>query len=395
MNEFAVGGGEAPEVQVFVEGDISDPQLLRGLNATISEMANDKHVLKVQGVPTVSSVLSVLQDWAVFTPGSSQPDTNYDPNFEAMYLNVFGNDGLPNASATRSDIISLYDYLYTNPFSERSIRSVLHKNENNEYDATVLRISISISEGDSGETKELIKEMDEDLVPLGSSADKATLTGGTVVTTIILDLLNASQLRSLFLTLIVSLIFLTVVFIIKDRSFVLGTITLLPVLICVLWILGTMYILDISLNIMTLMVTSLTVGIGADYGIHISHRFMEDIGRFDDIYEATKSTVSHTGTALFGGAATTVAGFGLLMFATLPPLQQFGIITAMTIIYSFLASVFVLPTFLVFWAKWKKRKEGDIPSYMKKEQEEDISEESDDVQNKEDEGKGNLKEQPP
>jgi multidrug efflux pump subunit AcrB len=83
------------------------------------------------------------------------------------------------------------------------------------------------------------------------------------------------------------------------------------------------------------------------------------------------------------------------MFATLPPLQQFGIITAMTIIYSFLASVFVLPTFLVFWAKWKKRKEGDIPSYMKKEQEEDISEESDDVQNKEDEGKGNLKEQPP
>jgi predicted RND superfamily exporter protein len=394
MNEFAVGGGEAAEVQVLVEGDIADPNLLRNLNDTITEMADDEHVLKVDGIPTVSSVLSVLRDWAIFTPGSAQPDTNYDPNFEVMYFNIFGDDGLPNATATKSDIISLYDYSYSSPLSERSIRSVLHRNENSQYDATVLRVSIGITEGDSKGTKELMSEIDEDLTPLESSADKATLTGGTVVTTIILDLLNSSQIRSLILTLIVSLVFLTIVFIIKDRSFVLGTITLLPVLFCVLWILGTMYILDISLNIMTLMVTSLTIGIGVDYGIHISHRFMEDIGRFDDIYEASRSTVSHTGTALFGGAATTVAGFGLLLFASLPPLQQFGIITAMTIIYSFIASVFILPTFLVLWAKRKKRKEGDISGDMKKEQKEEISHGSENEENLEDEGEEDLEEQP-
>jgi len=58
---------------------------------------------------------------------------------------------------------------------------------------------------------------------------------------------------------------------------------------------------------------------------------------------------------LFGAAATTIAGFGLLVFALMPPLQQFGGITALTIFYSFIASVFILPAVIAIWAKWRKR----------------------------------------
>jgi predicted RND superfamily exporter protein len=407
MEEFQIVGGEAEEVQVLINGDIADPDLLRDIGATIDNMADDEHVLKIQGTPDVSSLFSVLKNWATDTPSAGGPDLEYNATFEVMYNATMDFEGLPYVNATRANITSLYDFLYANPFAERSIRSVLHRNDNNEYDATVLRISVSITAGDSKETRELMSEIDEDMVPLELSSDSATLTGGTVVTTVILDLLNSSQIRSLLLTLIVSLIFLTIVFLIKDRSFVLGVITLLPVLFCVLWILGTMYILDISLNIMTLMVTSLTIGIGVDYGIHISHRFMEDIERFDDVYEATRSTVSHTGTALFGGAATTVAGFGLLTLATLPPLQQFGIITALTIIYSFIASVFILPTFLVMWAKWKKRKEGYIPKDLnenpieekpKENDEENIPTEQKEIHGEdqpEDNREEDLEEQPP
>jgi predicted RND superfamily exporter protein len=62
--------------------------------------------------------------------------------------------------------------------------------------------------------------------------------------------------------------------------------------------------------------------------------------------------VTGTGGALLGSAATTVGGFGVLAFAILPPLQQFGIITGLTIIYAFLASVLVLPSLLVVWTKY-------------------------------------------
>jgi predicted RND superfamily exporter protein len=189
---------------------------------------------------------------------------------------------------------------------------------------------------------------------------------------------------------------------------ILGLITITPVIFCVAWTLGTMYLVNIPLNMMTITIASLTIGLGITYGIHITHRFLEDLKNYNSknhlmiqkrvgcpncgeivkvsgkpgevikvtcpscatlgkvtfkkpisttsyIDDACRSTVTHTGTALFGAAATTISGFGLLVFALLPPLQQFGSITALTILYSFLASVFILPTFLVVWAKWKQK----------------------------------------
>ncbi len=65
-----------------------------------------------------------------------------------------------------------------------------------------------------------------------------------------------------------------------------------------------------------------------------------------------ETTVTGTGGALLGSAATTVGGFGTLSFAIFPVLQQFGIITGLTIIYAFLASVFVLPSLLVVWTRY-------------------------------------------
>ena len=66
------------------------------------------------------------------------------------------------------------------------------------------------------------------------------------------------------------------VFYIKDKSAILGVLTLIPVALCVIWILGSMYLFGIPLNVMTLSIASLTIGLGVTYGIHISHRFAEE-----------------------------------------------------------------------------------------------------------------------
>jgi hypothetical protein len=254
-----------------------------------------------------------------------------------------------------------------NPSSAMDSMSLIHMNDDNEYDAAVLRISITLMGTESEKMHELMHDVDKDKAPLEFTSESSILTGGAVVGTLMLDILNESQMRSLVLTLFVCMVFMIIVFYVKDRSIMLGVMTMLPVIFCVLWILGTMYILDISLNIMTLMVTSLTIGIGVDYGIHISHRFSEDIEVFDNISDAIHNTVTHTGLALFGGATTTIAGFGLIAFASMPPIAQFGRITALTILYSSIASVFVLPTFLILWAKWKKKRAGE-PEDVQKEQ---------------------------
>jgi predicted RND superfamily exporter protein len=113
-----------------------------------------------------------------------------------------------------------------------------------------------------------------------------------------------------------------------------------------------MALVDIPFNILTGMITSLTVGLGVAYSIHLSERYNQELERADSMWEAMRTAVTGTGGALLGSAATTVGGFGVLAFAILPPLQQFGIITGLTIIYAFLASVLVLPSLLVVWTRW-------------------------------------------
>jgi hypothetical protein len=127
---------------------------------------------------------------------------------------------------------------------------------------------------------------------------------------------------------------------------------MIPVLLVLVWILGTMVAIGYTLNVMTILIGALTVGLGVTYAIHISHRFIEEIEHHNSLEIAVNNTVKNTGSALFGAAMTTVLGFGVLFFAILPPMKQFGTMTAITIFYSFISSVWVLPSMLVLWARY-------------------------------------------
>jgi predicted RND superfamily exporter protein len=116
-----------------------------------------------------------------------------------------------------------------------------------------------------------------------------------------------------------------------------------------------MYLLDISFTTETAIITSIAIGLGVDYSIHVAERFVLERGRTDDLAAALDATVQGTGGALLGSAATTAAGFGVLMLALVPSLQRFGTVTAITIVYAFLASVLVFPSVLVLWDRYRDR----------------------------------------
>jgi predicted RND superfamily exporter protein len=147
-------------------------------------------------------------------------------------------------------------------------------------------------------------------------------------------------------------IFLALAYRLTGSPASLGVVTLVPVALAVTWILGSMWLLEIPFNTLTGTITSLTVGLGIAYSIHISSRYELELRRQGDVWQAMYTTVEGTGGALLGSAATTVGGFGTLAFAILPILRQFGIITGLTIVYAFLASVFVLPSLLVLWTRY-------------------------------------------
>ena len=146
-----------------------------------------------------------------------------------------------------------------------------------------------------------------------------------------------------------------IILIIIYRNLVLGLIAMTPVLISSIWILGTMYIFGISINVFTVSITALTIGLGIDYAIHIIERFREE-NKKNDARLAVHRTIRSTGTALFISALTTVCGFGVLTFSKIPPIQHFGIITGMTIIYSSILAVVVIPILLLKWSAKRRNK---------------------------------------
>lgn len=355
LNEFDIAGGQAQQVNILVKGDITNPGLLEDITETIINLRDTEDVIKNQDQPDVKSLLSVMTDWATNSTYQGIYDPSFDPAFKTLYSALLNADGTPKQGTTNEDIKTLYDWLYSNPQSAKITKSVLHKNNKGLYDGTVLWISVDIEPDNDKQIENLHQELKNDKTPLDDNTKTSIVTGESIVMKVMMDSLNESQIRSLIITIIVSFVILTLVFWFRRHSLILGAITLTPLIFCVIWTLGTMFFVNIPLNMMTITVASLTIGLGITYGIHITHRFLEDLENAKTIDIACRNTVIHTGTALFGAATTTIAGFGILVFALMPPLQQFGAITALTILYSFLSSVFILPTFLVMWAKWKKK----------------------------------------
>jgi preprotein translocase subunit SecF len=249
-------------------------------------------------------------------------------------------DGVPDRNIT-----AVYDQLFE--VSPDQAGRYIYQNEDG-YQS--LRLTVSITGGSGGDA--VTSQMRDVAGGLSEDGLETTATGTAVLNKIVQDQLLETVIESLVISLVAVFLFLMITYRISDGSASLGAVTLLPVAFSVTWILGTMFLLDIPFNVVTGMITSLTIGLGVAYSIHLSERYTQELERSDSVWDAMETAVTGTGGALLGSAATTVGGFGVLVFAILPPLQQFGIITGLTIIYAFLGSVFVLPSLLVVWTRY-------------------------------------------
>jgi len=332
---------------IFIEGEVASVETLEGISKTYENLKDDSYVaFKPDGEPKQISIISVIRD-AIKDNSSIITDFNLN------------SQGIPK---TDDDVEKLYDYFYTNPAHMVDTLRVLHKNKNNEYDATVMRIytTVNFVNDDSVDSNQvsgiLYNELNEDMESYGDADGIVTGMSSSMYT--ILGSMTESQILSTSISIILATLVLMIVF----KNPILGAIAVIPVGLCIIWIIGTIYLIGYSFNIMTIMVTSLTIGIGIDYAIHTTQRFRLTADRTGDVKKAVATTIGHTGGALFIAALTTAAGFGLLTLAPMPPEQQFGIIVTMTIIYSYISSIIVLPPILRTWGERQKKKKGFIIS---------------------------------
>ncbi|NND85197.1 MAG: MMPL family transporter, partial [Acidimicrobiia bacterium] len=218
--------------------------------------------------------------------------------------------------------------------------------------------SVSTQSGDD-RVGELRSNMNDDVEPLRTVGLTAIVTSDGIIGNVVVESLQDSQISSLVITIVISALILALNFLIESRRPFLGIITIAPVALVVLWTFGMMALTGIPFGPVTATISALAIGIGVPYTIHITHRFLEDRLEEETTEDAVQSTAIHTGGALAGSAFTTMAGFGSLVTSNLTPFQQFGAVTFYAIAFALLASVLVLPSMLVLWDRWHRRR-GDV-----------------------------------
>jgi hypothetical protein len=252
----------------------------------------------------------------------------------------------------KDEMNATVERLVNNPLvREAKVVDMAYLNPDNVSDVAIIQVTAGVVEDeDMEDLYHLLKEESQKIDSVGT---RAVPTGLPVITYTISRDLEESQYYSMVLTILVSILVMAILFFLTRSSLILSLITILPVGISILWVMGTMALLDMNFNLMTVMICSLTIGLGLTYAIHITHRFTEELELISDLDVVISRASRNTGVALFGAAITTMAGFGSLMLSSMPPLRQFGFLVAISIGYSFLVSVFILPALLSMWAKFK------------------------------------------
>ena len=126
-----------------------------------------------------------------------------------------------------------------------------------------------------------------------------------------------------------------------------------PIVLVLISVLGTMALLGIPYTLITSIITALSIGIGVDYTIHVIHRYREEFAKTRNPETAAVRTLSITGSALLGSGLTTALGLGMLALAPLAASQQFGFTAAITIFYSLLFSILVVPPAMTVWGAYQ------------------------------------------
>jgi predicted RND superfamily exporter protein len=188
---------------------------------------------------------------------------------------------------------------------------------------------------------------DAEAVASESSLD-ATPTGNTVVFEDASQLILDTVVTSLLITLVGASAFLIAMYGILEGRPSLGVANIIPIALTVTFVVASMRYFGIDFNSFNGVILSLTIGLGIDYSVHVTHRFADEFER-TDVNTALDRTVRGTGGALAGSMVTTVSGIGVLVLALNPAIGVFGLLTALSVVFAFVASVFVLPSVLVIW----------------------------------------------
>ena len=212
-------------------------------------------------------------------------------------------------------------------------------------DDSIVRISTRVNESaESLNRNELLQKINYDLQnKFNLEADRYEITGLAVLYNNMLQSLFQSQIGSLIVVFSVIAIMLLLIF----KSFKIMIIGLIPNIFVASSVIGILGLLKIPLDIMTITVAAISVGMAVDNTIHYIYRYKKEMKITHSVEQALYNAHTTTGRAIFYTATTIATGFSILYLSNFFPTQLFGIFTALAMLIAFISSLSLLPNLLV------------------------------------------------
>ena len=208
-----------------------------------------------------------------------------------------------------------------------------------------LRYNVRVIESAEGLNRnELLRRIESGVErEFGFEDEEVRLTGILVMYNNVLQSLFQSQI----LTLGVVMLAIMLMFLALFRSWVIALICIVPNAIAAAVVLGIMGWLGIPLDIMTITIAAISVGIGVDNTIHYMHRFRREFPRIGKYRETMFFCHNSIGRAMYFTSMTIVAGFSILALSNFIPTIVFGLLTSFAMLVALTGSLTLLPQLLI------------------------------------------------
>ncbi len=315
--------GGVDTVQVMVEGDILDPATLRAMEQAGSKLE------QVDGLGRALSIVDVIKQVSMALHDGDPawnrvPDTRDEAAQYVLLVSMSGDVGI-------DAMLSL--------------------------DQTQARIQVmadsTMNSRAGGGTLDEARAIVRDLAAAAPTIESVEITGLPLLGEAMGSQIVTGQMQSLVLA---ALSVLAIVYLSLGRSWD-SLMCMAPIVLTILANFGLMGWAGLPVNLVTALVSSIAVGMGIDYSVHIYTSYSQRLAAGAGPRDAMRATIAYTGRAVVLNSAAVAAGFLVMMTSEFPPVRQFGLLISVTMVVSSLGALTVLPAMLVA-ARERRSKRG-------------------------------------
>ena len=333
--ETAVGGN-TEVATILVRAEATDTRTYLNLHDLREAFEDESRRPRAAAGPIQVSYELIVRDWI---EDSGEEGDNYDPELADLFERATAGVELdPDLAREFLDKLRLRD------------PSIAHSLVDNPDGPDSLLVQFPAYSGDPETTRAL----QEELEALWFGEDgTATVTSGSIISIAVTDEITGRQTEAISTTIAMALGILAIFFWVTLRQPALAFIAVAPVVLVLIWVLGTMALVGIPYTLVTAIITALSIGIGVDYTIHVIHRYREEFAHLRNPEQAAIRTLATTGSALLGSALTTALGLGALVLSPTLASREFGITAAITIAYALIISILLVPPAMTVWGAYQ------------------------------------------